>query len=66
MLMRHGIQGNAKFAIISGRGPTLALTAEVGAEFKSPTDFRIYSLFRKLIEHFVHQFGFELNAPREE
>ena len=66
MLMRHGIQGNAKFAIISGRGPTLALTAEVGVEFKSPTKFRIYSLFRKLTERFVHQFESELNGPQEE
>ena len=66
MLMRRGIQGNAKFAIIFGKDPTLALTREVGAEFESRTKFRIYSLFRKLIEHFVHQFGFELNAPQEE
>ena len=64
--MRHGIQGNAKFAIIFGKGPTLALTRVVEAEFKSPIKFRIYSLFRKLTGHFVHQFGFELNAPREE
>ena len=33
--MRHKIQGNAKFAIIFGRGPTLAMTAVVGAEVKS-------------------------------
>jgi len=64
--MRHEIQGNAKFAIIFGRGPTLGLTREVGAEIKSLTIFKLYSLFRKLTGHFVHQFGFELNAPREE
>ena len=64
--MRYEIQGNAKFAIIFGRGHTSAYTRIVGAEVKSPIKFRIYSLFRKLTGHFVHQFGFELNAPREE
>ncbi len=64
--MRHELQGNAKFAIIFGRGPTLALTRTVGAEFKSPTKFKFYSLFRKLTEQSVHQFGFESNESREE
>ena len=64
--MRHGIKGNAKFAIIYGRGPTLALTRAVGAEVKSLTIFKLYSLFRKLTERFVLQFGSELNGPQEE
>ena len=40
--MRRGIQGNAKFAIIFGKDPTLALTRVVGAEVKSLTIFKLY------------------------
>lgn len=64
--MRYEIQGNAKFAIIFGRGHTSAYTRIVGAEVKSLTKLELYPLFRKLTERFVHQFGFELNVPQEE
>ena len=46
--------------------PYINIDTGIEAEVKSPTKFRIYSLFRKLTEHFVHQFGFELNGPQEE
>ena len=66
MLMRHGIQGNAKFAIIFGKDPTLALTWVVGRRLSHLPYLNSTSLFRKLTERFVHQFESESNGPQEE